>query len=67
METIYEKLNIESNKTSLEPTINQKHHNQKLLVQANSVPSSLEQYQPIEKRMEFNNHSPTKSGIDFEL
>jgi hypothetical protein len=61
LETIYEKLNMESNKTPVESI-----DHQKLTTQKNINQSSLKKYQPIEKRMETKeqiiNHPHTYSS-----
>jgi hypothetical protein len=72
LETIYEKLNIESNKTPSETM--EPHHHQKFSTKENTTQSSLQKYHPVEKRLgtkeEIINHSHTyvsnKSGNYFQ-
>ncbi|CAF4340269.1 unnamed protein product, partial [Adineta steineri] len=61
LETIYEKLNIESNKTPLET----KDHHENFSTQANTTESIPQKHSPVEKQIEIKqdipNHSHTQS------
>jgi len=63
LETIYDKLNIESNKTPLESVDHHHHHNQKFSTQENTIQHSTQKYQPVENP---HTYSSNKSGNYFQ-